>query len=84
MTEQRLEQLQTDAGGLLMSAEEDAEIERFIAERSRIRKELRAVQRELNADIETLGMRLKLLNTLALPLLITLLSLLIAWRRAGR
>jgi hypothetical protein len=35
----------------------------------------------LNADIETIGSRLKLLDILAMPALVVLAALVIAWRR---
>ena len=49
---------------------------------SEIRKELRNVQHELDKDIEALGMRLKVLNIVILPLLFTLLLWgVVVWRR---
>ncbi|HET7607333.1 MAG TPA: Gldg family protein, partial [Gammaproteobacteria bacterium] len=52
-TEQRLGELQksrSDGNSLLMSPEQQAEIQRFLDEQVRIRQELRAVRRNLDAD----------------------------------
>ncbi len=49
-----------------------------------MRKELREVQHRLNADIETLGSRLKLLNILGMPMLVVGVALFVAWRRWSR
>jgi ABC-type uncharacterized transport system involved in gliding motility auxiliary subunit len=84
-TEQKLAELQSrrsDQAAVILSPEQKAELERFGAERSRIRRELRAVKLDLNRDIEALGTRLKLANIVVWPLLVTLLALLYpAWRK---
>ena len=83
-TERRLGELQStreDSGSLLLSDEQQAEIDRFIDQRASIRKELRSVQRGLDRDIEDLGTRLKLINIGLVPLLITVFALVAAWRR---
>jgi ABC-type uncharacterized transport system involved in gliding motility auxiliary subunit len=86
-TEQKLAELQNrrgDAAGTLLSAEQKAELDRFAAERSRIRRELRAVKLDLNRDIESLGSRLKLLNIVAWPLLLAAVALIYPWWRRRR
>jgi ABC-type uncharacterized transport system involved in gliding motility auxiliary subunit len=86
-TEQRLSELQAsrdDTGSLLLSDEQQAEIDRFISQRASIRKELRAVQRGLDQDIDDLGTRLKVINIGLVPLLLTLGTLLVVWRRKRR
>lgn len=83
-TEQRLGSLQAardDAGNLLMTAEQQAEIDRFIDRRTEIRQELRAVQRGLDQDIERLGTALKIVNVALVPLLLTVFVLFAVWRR---
>lgn len=84
-TEQKLSELQSrrsDQADMILSPEQKAELDRFGAERSRIRRELRAVKLDLNRDIEALGTRLKLLNIVVWPLLVALLALLYpAWRK---
>lgn len=56
----------------------------FQAQRQRLRVELREVQRRLTADVEALGTRLKLLDTLAVPALLALIGLLLALRPRRR
>jgi ABC-type uncharacterized transport system involved in gliding motility auxiliary subunit len=83
-TDRRLRELQSsreDTGSLLLTAEQQAEIDRFIDQRASIRKELRAVQRGLDKDIEDLGTLLKIINIGLVPLLLTLVTLLALWRR---
>jgi len=83
-TERRLGELQAsreDSGNLLLSDEQQAEIDRFVDQRASIRKELRAVQRGLDKDIEDLGTLLKVINIGLVPLLLTLGTLLALWRR---
>jgi ABC-type uncharacterized transport system involved in gliding motility auxiliary subunit len=77
-TERRLGELQSareDRGSLLMSEEQQDELERFRQEQVRIRQELRTVQRELDSSIENLGTALKLINIVAIPLGLTLAAL---------
>lgn len=83
-TERRLGELQSsreDTGSLLITDEQQAEIDRFIDQRASIRKELRAVQRGLDADIERLGSWLKIMNIGLVPLLLTLVTLIALWHR---
>jgi ABC-type uncharacterized transport system involved in gliding motility auxiliary subunit len=74
-TEQRLGELQksrSDGNSLLMTPEQQAEVQRFLDEQVRIRQELRTVRRNLDADIEVLGRWLKVINVLVMPVLLTL------------
>lgn len=83
-TEQRLSELQasrTDSGNILMTPEQQAEIDRFIDRRAEIRQELRAVQRGLDRDIEALGTALKIVNIALVPVLLTAFVLVAVWRR---
>lgn len=83
-TETRLGELQSsreDTGSLLLTPEQQAEIDRFIDQRADIRKELRAVQRDLDKNIEKLGTILKVLNIALVPVLLTLFALFAVWRR---
>lgn len=79
-----LQQTGADGQAVAVTAEQQAEIMRFQDERLRARRELREVQHRLNADIEALGNRLKLINILGMPGLVVLLALLVAWRRWSR
>ncbi len=86
-TEQRLGELQSsreDTGLVLMTPEQQAEIDRFIDQRAAIRKELRAVQRDLDKNIEQLGTMLKIINTASVPVLLTAFVLIAVWRRNRR
>ncbi|MDP0588309.1 MAG: Gldg family protein [Candidatus Endonucleobacter bathymodioli] len=77
-TESKLRELQSKKEGeeaLVVSAEQEQEVEKFIQEKLKIRKDLREVQHQLGKDIADLGSKLKLINILAVPLLITLLVL---------
>ncbi|PRH82786.1 Gldg family protein [Arenimonas caeni] len=79
-----LQQTGADGQAQAVTPAQQAEILRFQEERLRMRKELRDVQHRLNADIESLGDRLKLLNILGMPALVVLVALLVSWRRWAR
>ncbi len=87
-TERRLGELQAareDQGSLLMSAEQQAEIERFLQRQLNIRRELRSVRRDLDRSIEQLGTTLKVINVLLVPLLlIAAVLIVVAVRRRRR
>ncbi|MNP31427.1 hypothetical protein D3C76_1245460 [compost metagenome] len=83
-TEQKLAALQNqDPNKVLeLTPEQQTAVQQFIQERVRIRKELRDVQFQLNADIEALGRTLKFINIALVPLLLTVGVLgLWFWRR---
>jgi ABC-type uncharacterized transport system involved in gliding motility auxiliary subunit len=88
--EQKLARLQptTSSGqAQALSREQQSQLQQFQREKLRTRKELRDVQHQLNADIEAIGTRLKLLDILGMPALVLLVALVIAlrrrWRRRG-
>ncbi len=86
-TEDRLAELERqrrDAGVDTLTLEQLDALETFQAEQLRIRRELRAVQRQLTEDIDRLGTRLKLLNILAVPALLVLAAVLLALQRRRR
>ena len=87
-TEKKLTELQSargDSGATLLSAEQQLELQRFQDEKVRIRRELRQVRRQLDADIESLGAKLKFLNIAGVPILLTLSALGFAfWRSRKR
>ena len=85
-TEQKIAQLQQEGGegALLLTQEQAAEIEKFRLEQIRTRKELRAVQHELQKNIERLGTQLKFINIGLIPLIIALLALFAGIHRARR
>ncbi|MDZ4324781.1 MAG: ABC transporter, partial [Pseudomonas sp.] len=76
-TERRLTELQSQSGetGLLsLSPAQQAELDRFEAQRLKIRGELRQVRATLDSEIQALGTRLKLINILLMPLLVSLFA----------
>lgn len=86
-TEQTLTQLQSQGSeqpGLLVSPQQQAEIDRFEGEKLRIRRDLREVRRGLDQEIEALGERLKLLNIVVAPLLFAGVAMMMAWWRRRR
>lgn len=82
-TERQLAELQNDEPGhaLEMSPEQQRTLQQFLHEKLAIRKELREVRYQLNADIEALGTRLRLVNILLMPVLLTLGVLVWLWQR---
>jgi ABC-type uncharacterized transport system involved in gliding motility auxiliary subunit len=77
-TERKLTELQSrreDRQSLVLSPEQQRELERFQQEKLRVRKELRAVRHGLDEQIERLGTTLKLLNVVAMPLLLSIAAL---------
>jgi ABC-type uncharacterized transport system involved in gliding motility auxiliary subunit len=86
VTRSRLSELQPAkaARGDNASTEQRAEIEQFLQRQLAINKELRDVQHQLNAEIDALGMRLKFLNIVLVPALVTLFGLAYGWRRSRR
>jgi ABC-type uncharacterized transport system involved in gliding motility auxiliary subunit len=86
-TDETLAKLQSQQGGseAILSADMAREIERFQQEQLRLRKELRAVKAGLERDINSLGMWIKVINILLVPLLFAGVALLVAsWHRRRR
>lgn len=75
---------QAEAGALVLSPEQEAAIDEFVAKKLEIRKQLREVRHQLDKDIEALGSWLKVLNIAVLPVLLTLLLAFIARRMTRR
>lgn len=81
-TERKLTELQAGRDGdnaMILSPEQQVEIERFRGEQLRIRKELREVRRSLDEDIRSLGSTIKFINIALVPLLVVL-GALVFWR----
>ena len=85
-TKRRLDELQPGKGGrdTTASVDQKREIEQFLQRKLAISKELRDVQHQLNAEIDALGTRLKAINIVLMPALVTLIGLLYGWRRTRR
>ncbi|MDH4584969.1 ABC transporter [Pseudomonas sp. BN415] len=84
-TEQKLaslQQSQDPAKALELTPEQQTALQQFVQEKLRIRKELRDVRFQLNANIEDLGRTLKFINIALVPLVLTLGVLVLwFWRR---
>jgi ABC-type uncharacterized transport system involved in gliding motility auxiliary subunit len=86
-TETKLTDLQTkrnDQSSLALSPEQESELKRFVAEKARVRKELRETQRGLNVDIDRLNTRLKIINIAIVPLLVAIAGVIILGLRRRR
>ncbi len=85
--EDKLTALQTkrnDKSSVILTPEQEKELDHFQQEKLRIRKELRAVQAGLNEDINSLGMELKVLNIVIVPLVFACAAVLLALSRRRR
>ncbi len=87
-TEQRIVELQgsrQDASGLILSSEQQAEIEKLRDQQIATRRKLRSLQHEMRSDIESLGMRLKLVHIAIVPAVFSLGALAFGvWRSKRR
>ena len=86
-TESKLTELQAkrnDQSSLMLSPEQEAELKRFTAEKTRVRKELRETERGLNVDINRLGSWLKAINIAIAPLLVAVAGVIILSMRRRR
>jgi ABC-type uncharacterized transport system involved in gliding motility auxiliary subunit len=85
--ERKLTELQAAKGEsdlLVISPEQQAEIDRFMDQRLQIRRDLRQVQHDLQRDIDRLDARLKLINIVVVPAVVMLVALAYAMRRRRR
>lgn len=86
-TESKLNELQRSKGQenqLIISHEQQQEINKFKQRKLEVRKNLREVKRNLNKDIEALGTKLKFINIALVPLIITLIVVFLSWRKSKR
>lgn len=87
-TEAKLNELQNkrdDKGAVLtLTPEQQETLLKFQEEKLSIRKQLRDVQHQLNKDIKGLEMRVKVINIVAVPLLMTVLVIVLALIRRRR
>jgi len=84
-TEQKLAALESGRGGssdVVLTPEQERELERFQGEKLRIRKDLRDVRLQLDREIRALGNEIKFTNIVLVPLVFAGIALLLAaWRR---
>jgi ABC-type uncharacterized transport system involved in gliding motility auxiliary subunit len=86
-TETKLTELQSkrnDQSSLALSPEQEAELKRFVAEKARVRKELRETQRGLDVDINRLNTWLKIINIAIVPLFVAIAGVIILSLRRRR
>lgn len=87
-TEAKLTELQSnraDQNSLGLSADQERELQRFTAEKARVRRELRETEHGLNVDIDRLNAWIKFLNMAVAPLLVCIAgALMLIWRRRRR
>ncbi len=86
-TERKLAEMQSERteGDLgILNQDQADEIQRFLDQRTQIRRDLRAVQHELDKDIDALGTRLAVLNIVVVPLLVVVVALLVGQARRRR
>ena len=86
-TERKLSEIQTarqDGELTVLNAEQQDELQRFLDRKLAIRSELRQVQHDLTEEIEALGMRLKFINIVLVPVLISIVAVLFGQYRRKR
>jgi ABC-type uncharacterized transport system involved in gliding motility auxiliary subunit len=86
-TETKLTELQNkrnDQSSVMLSPEQEAELKRFVAEKARVRKELRETQRGLDVDIDRLDSWLKVVNIAIAPLCVAVAGVIILSLRRRR
>jgi ABC-type uncharacterized transport system involved in gliding motility auxiliary subunit len=86
-TERKLTEMQTarqDGELTVLTSEQQDEVQRFVDRKLQIRTELRQVQHDLSRDIEALGMRLKFLNIVLVPVMIVIAALVFGQIRRRR
>ena len=78
--DQTLERLQREeqTTGVILTSEQQVEIDNFRLEMLDSRRELRDVQRSLREDVESLERRVRVFNIWAVPLLIAVLAIFLA------
>ena len=86
-TERTLADMQSvrqDGELTVLNTEQQDELQRFLDRKLEIRSELRQVQHDLTREIEELGMRLKFINIVLVPLLIIIVALVFGQYRRKR
>lgn len=86
-TERKLTEMQSvrqDGELTVLTPAQQDEVQRFVDRKLQIRSELRQVQHDLSRDIEALGMRLKFINIVLVPVLIVIAALVFGQMRRRR
>lgn len=82
--QEKLESLQSKkdkSQRYILSAEQEQEIAKFKQEQIKTQRELKQVRKNLREGIEALGVKVKVINILAVPVLICLAGLAFGWHR---
>ncbi len=83
--EGKIKDIRTDEeGGVILTSRQQEEIRDFQAEMLSIRAELRDVQHALRSDIEALDTWTRIINIVAIPLIIAIIAIVIAFIRRVR
>jgi ABC-type uncharacterized transport system involved in gliding motility auxiliary subunit len=81
-TQQKLNELQRakteGSQHLILSPEQQEELNRFVKREMEVKRELKTVRRQLRKDIDSLENRLKWLNIAGMPMLVTVVGLTLA------
>ncbi|MFH1968682.1 MAG: Gldg family protein [Verrucomicrobiota bacterium] len=83
-TQERMESLQSKKDKnqrYILSAEQEQEIAKFKQEQIKTQRELKQVRKNLREGIEELGVKVKAINILAMPMLVCLAGLAFGWYR---
>ena len=86
-TERKLTEMQSlrqDGELTVLTSGQQEEVQRFVDRKLQIRSELRQVQHDLSREIEALGMRLKFINIVLVPVLIIIAALVFGQMRRRR
>ena len=86
-TQQRLNALQQQKSGnerMLLSREQQEEIDQFRKTRADTQRQLKNVRKELTSELDTLGLVLKTINILLIPLLVIAFGILRGLKRNAR
>jgi ABC-type uncharacterized transport system involved in gliding motility auxiliary subunit len=85
-TEQKIRNLQEEeqTTGVLLTSQQQAEIDNFRAEMLQLRRELRDVQHSLRQDVESLQSNIRIINIWAIPVLVTIIAIGLALVRRTR
>ena len=83
--EGKIKGIRTDEqGGVMLSSQQQEEIQDFQTEMLSTRAELRDVQHALRSDIEALDTWTRVINIAAIPLIVAAIAMLIAYVRRVR
>jgi TolA-binding protein len=86
--ETRINELQgqkdVQSSTLILSPEQQKEVDRFRKDRDQIRKDLRAIKHSRDKDIEALGGKLKFADILLIPILLVVVASGLAMGRTSR